>query len=190
MELAASCFIQGAIKIYIMQRVRLFHKAKIQRQNNFSSILLLDTELLTKKSLWNGGGSCILCVFQHLCCCTRRNKKRGCKVPRRKVVCPLRWGCLGQAGMAPPAPLLLTPSPGSPHPSPLHPAASPISTRGAAGEVSIFPKSSPSSETPSPALVGITLVLQHYSAGSKNPSSMRYFLTAVTYSKREVFRRN
>lgn len=28
MELAAFCFIQGAIKIYIMRRVRLLHKAK------------------------------------------------------------------------------------------------------------------------------------------------------------------
>lgn len=40
MELAAFCFIQGAIKIYIMQSVRLFHKAKTQRQNNFNSVLL------------------------------------------------------------------------------------------------------------------------------------------------------
>lgn len=59
-----------------MQRVRLFHKEKIQRQNNFNSMLLLDTEQLEKKkSLLNRGGSCILCAFQYHRCCTRRDKK-------------------------------------------------------------------------------------------------------------------
>lgn len=69
MELAVFCFIQGAIKIYIMQRPRLFRKAKIQRQNNSSSMLLVDTEVLKKTSSLSRGGSCISSAFlpHHRC---------------------------------------------------------------------------------------------------------------------------
>lgn len=56
MELAVFCFIQGAIKIYIMQRPRLFREAKIQKQNNSSSMLLVD-EVLRKGSSLSRGGS-------------------------------------------------------------------------------------------------------------------------------------
>lgn len=62
-----------------MQRVKLFYKAKIQRQNNFNSTLLLDTEQLEKKSLLNRGGNWFLSAFKYHHCCTWRNENTACK---------------------------------------------------------------------------------------------------------------
>lgn len=75
---------------------------KIQRQNNFNSMLLLDTEQLErKKSLLNRGGRCILCAFQYHHCCTRRNHywKIPCKREGRRRNVEFPWGVGGSPSM-------------------------------------------------------------------------------------------